>query len=175
MNNFDYLFKYICIGDVSVGKSCIIKRYTQDTFLDNYDSTIGVEFAQKILNVKDQGNNTKVVKTQIWDTAGQENFKSITRNYYKGSIGALLVFDITNRKSFENIQSWINEITQIANNQIQLILVGNKFDLSLVKREITEQEAQDYARKLSINYIECSAKTNFNIQEIFNVLTQQII
>jgi Ras-related protein Rab-2A len=124
MASYSYLFKYIVIGDTSVGKSCLLLQFLEKKFKFDHDTTIGVEFGSKIINVKD-----KHIKLQIWDTAGQETFKSITRSYYRGSIGVILVYDITNRDSFNNISKWLDETKSYANDKITVMLVANKTDL----------------------------------------------
>lgn len=124
MASYSYLFKYIVIGDTSVGKSCLLLQFLEKKFKFDHDTTIGVEFGSKIINVKD-----KQIKLQIWDTAGQETFKSITRSYYRGSIGVILVYDITNRDSFNNVSKWLDETKSYANDKITVMLVANKTDL----------------------------------------------
>ena len=124
MSSYSYLFKYIVIGDTSVGKSCLLLQFLEKKFKFDHDTTIGVEFGSKIITVKD-----KHIKLQIWDTAGQETFKSITRSYYRGSIGVILVYDITNRDSFNNISKWLDETKSYANDKITVMLVANKTDL----------------------------------------------
>lgn len=122
--NFEYLFKYIIIGDSGVGKSCILLRFIEDTFNPNLENTIGVEFGAKMVTI----NNTNI-KLQIWDTAGQEAFQSITRSYYRSAAGALLVYDITSLESFENIAKWLDEARINGNPEMVLCLVANKSDL----------------------------------------------
>lgn len=124
MSSYSYLFKYIVIGDTSVGKSCLLLQFLEKKFKFDHDTTIGVEFGSKIINVRD-----KQIKLQIWDTAGQETFKSITRSYYRGSIGVVLVYDITNRDSFNNVSKWLDETKSYANDKITVMLVANKTDL----------------------------------------------
>ena len=124
MSSYSYLLKYIVIGDTSVGKSCILLQFLEKKFKFDHDTTIGVEFGSKVISVND-----KQVKLQIWDTAGQETFKSITRSYYRGSIGVVLVYDITNRDSFSNISKWLDETKSYANDKVVIMLVGNKTDL----------------------------------------------
>lgn len=124
MSGYSFLFKYIIIGDTSVGKSCILLQFLEKKFKFDHDTTIGVEFGSKIITVND-----KQLKLQIWDTAGQETFKSITRSYYRGSIGVILVYDITNRESFNNISRWLDETKSYANDKVVVMLVGNKTDL----------------------------------------------
>ena len=120
--NFNYLLKFIVIGDSSVGKSNILLRYTQNEFNQEYQSTIGVEFGAKNIKI-----NNKIYRIQIWDTAGQENFRSITRAYYKNSVCALVVYDITKRESFENVQSWIQDCRNQSPKTIIMVLVLMKF------------------------------------------------
>ncbi|CAD8152693.1 unnamed protein product [Paramecium pentaurelia] len=169
MDLYHYLFKFIIVGDASVGKSCILLRYTEKQFRDEHDTTIGVEFGSQLLK-----KNDKTLKIQIWDTAGQESFKSITRSYYKGSIGVLLVFDITNRDSFHNVQKWYNDVNDQAASNCTIVLVGNKTDLES-QRKITTIEAKALADQYKMQYIETSAKTNQNIDFLFETTAQQIL
>lgn len=125
MASFAYVFKFIIVGDSSVGKSCLLLQFTDRRFKEAHDLTIGVEFGSRTLAL-DQGAN---VKLQIWDTAGQESFKSITRSYYRGAICALLVYDITRRQTFINLMSWLEEMLEHGYSKMQIILVGNKCDL----------------------------------------------
>jgi len=122
--NYDYIFKFIIIGDSGVGKSCIVQRFLENKFSDDQENTIGVEFGTKVMDVKD-----KQIKLQIWDTAGQEAFQSITRSYYRSSAGALVVFDLTNRASFENCVKWLEEVSNHGNPEMVITLLGNKCDL----------------------------------------------
>ena len=158
---FDYLLKYIIIGDQAVGKSNILLRYTQGEFKNEYQTTIGVEFGAKNANI----NNT-LYRIQIWDTAGQENFRSITRAYYKNSVCALVVYDITNKDSFNNVSKCIDDCKNQSPKTIYMILVGNKTDLE-DKREVSTEEGQELADKYGIDFYESSAKTGENIEEIF--------
>lgn len=122
--NFEYIFKYIVIGDSNVGKSCIVLRFIEGIFRKDQENTIGVEFGTKEIKI-----DGKIVKLQIWDTAGQEAFKSITRSYYRGAAGALLVYDVTSQSSFENIKNWLYEAQNNGNDEMVICLVGNKIDL----------------------------------------------
>lgn len=124
-NNYDFLFKFIIIGDSSVGKSCLLLRFTEGRYKTEHEPTLGVEFGSKNIKVADQ-----VIKIQIWDTAGQESFKSITRSYYKGSIAALIVYDITRRESFESISKWLHEVRSHSHEKVEIVLIGNKSDLN---------------------------------------------
>ena len=159
--NFNYLFKYIIIGDSAVGKSNILLRYIHDKFNEEFQSTIGVEFGAKNLKIED-----KIYRIQIWDTAGQETFRSITRAYYKNSVCACVVYDITNKNSFNNIKSWIEDCKKASPKTVFLILIGNKVDLE-DKREVSYEEGSVYAEKNGMLFFETSAKTGKNIEEIF--------
>ena len=159
--NFNYLFKYIIIGDSAVGKSNILLRYIHDKFNEEFQSTIGVEFGAKNIKIED-----KIYRIQIWDTAGQETFRSITRAYYKNSVCACVVYDITNRNSFQNIKSWIEDCKKQSPKSVFLVLIGNKIDLEN-KREVSYEEGSIYAQKNGMLFFETSAKTGKNIEEIF--------
>ena len=158
---FDYLFKYIIIGDAAVGKSNLLLRYVHGQFNEQYQATIGVEFGAKNLNIRD-----RLYRIQIWDTAGQENFKSITRAYYKNSVCALVVYDITKRVTFENVGSWIDDCRNQSPKTINLILIGNKSDLE-EQREVTYEEGKELADQNGIYFYETSAKNGQNVEEVF--------
>ena len=159
--NFNYLLKYIIIGDSAVGKSNILLRYIHDKFNEDFQSTIGVEFGAKNLKIED-----KIFRIQIWDTAGQETFRSITRAYYKNSVCACMVYDITNRNSFQNIKSWLEDCKKQSPKTVFLVLIGNKTDLE-EKRQVTYEEGAAFAEKRGLLFFETSAKTGQNIEEIF--------
>ena len=159
--NFNYLFKYIIIGDSAVGKSNILLRYIHDKFNEEFQSTIGVEFGARNIKIED-----KIYRIQIWDTAGQETFRSITRAYYKNSVCACVVYDITNKNSFQNIKSWMEDCKKQSPKTVFLILIGNKVDLE-DKRQVTYEEGSIFAEKNGMLFFETSAKTGKNIEEIF--------
>ena len=146
MDTYDYLFKILMIGNPFVGKSSIFTQYVDNSYSDLTFSTMGVDFKIKTLKI-----NNKYIKLQLWDTAGQERFKTLTRSYYRGSHGIIIVFDITNRDSFNNIRNWLYEINNHSEN-ICNILVGNKIDLA-DKREITYKEAKDFEDIHNLIYI----------------------
>ena len=166
--SYDYLLKYIIIGDAALGKSNILLRYIHGDFKSEYKLTIGVEFGAKNLEIKN-----KKIRLQIWDTAGQENYRSITRAYYKNSVCAILVYDISNRDSFEHISSWIEDCASQSPKTVFMVLVGNKSDLE-EKREITFEEGEDMAKKNNLMFFETSAKTGDNISRVFEDSAKEI-
>ena len=149
------------LGDSGVGKSNLLIRFTKNEFNLESKTTIGVEFATRTLVAQD-----KVIKVQVWDTAGQERYRAITSAYYRGAVGALLVFDITKYATFKNIEKWLNELRDHAEPHIVVMLVGNKSDL-VAHRAVSQQEADAFARKHGINYIETSALDASNVEEAF--------
>ena len=176
---YDYLFKLLLIGNSSVGKSSLLFRFVENVWDDNFVPTIGVDFVNKIFiiliqKLKTLEVNGKKVKLQIWDTAGQERFKNITASYYRGGNGVLVVYDITDRDSFENLNSWLIEIEKNANKNVYKLLIGNKSDLE-EKRKVTYQEGKDFATSNGMQFMETSAKTASKVQEAFELLTQEII
>ena len=159
---FKYVFKYIIIGNPSVGKSCILNQFLNNRFSEEYEITVGVEFGAKTIEIEDGSK----VKLQVWDTAGQESFKSITRSYYRGAAVALLVYDITNRQSFDSIINWLEECRINGNPELVLVLVGNKRDLAS-SREVSFEEAERFAKDHGMLFIETSAKTAENVSDTF--------
>jgi Ras-related protein Rab-2A len=129
--SYSYLFKFIIIGNTGVGKSCFLLQFTDQRFQHNYDMTIGVEFGSRTIDLDD-----KVIKLQIWDTAGQESFRSITRSYYRGACAALLVYDISRRDTFQQLNRWLDETKQNSNPNMVIMLIGNKKDLGDTKRAV---------------------------------------
>ncbi|KAH0792161.1 Ras-related protein RABD1 [Histomonas meleagridis] len=160
-NDYDYLFKVLIIGNSGVGKSCLLLRFAEDMFSDNYISTIGVDF--KIKKIELEG---KSIKLQIWDTAGQERFRTITKSYYRGSNGIVVVYDITDRESFEQVSHWMTEIDSHASSDVCRLLVGNKCDLD-DKRAVKTEEGEALARQFGIPFLETSAKDSKNVDEMF--------
>ncbi|KAF0890235.1 hypothetical protein E2562_023234 [Oryza meyeriana var. granulata] len=152
----DYLFKLLLIGDSSVGKSCFLLRFADDSYVDSYISTIGVDF--KIRTIEMDG---KTIKLQIWDTAGQERFRTITSSYYRGAHGIIIVYDITDMESFNNVKEWMSEIDKYANDSVCKLLVGNKCDLA-ESRAVETAVAQAYAAEIGIPFLETSAKDSIN-------------
>ena len=159
---FKYVFKYIIIGNPSVGKSCILNQFLNNAFSEEYEITVGVEFGAKTIEV--EGGDK--VKLQIWDTAGQESFKSITRAYYRAAAVALIVYDITARDSFEAISNWLEECRLNGNPEMTLVLVGNKTDLA-AQRQVSFSEGESFAARNNMLFFEVSAKTDIKINELF--------
>ncbi|XP_034265451.1 ras-related protein Rab-39A [Pantherophis guttatus] len=167
-----YQFRLIVLGDSTVGKSCLLHRFTEGRFPGpmHCDPTVGVDFFSRLVEIEPG----KRIKLQLWDTAGQERFRSITRSYYRNSVGGLLVFDITNRSSFEHVYDWLDEAKMhVQPFQIIFILVGHKCDLES-ERQVTRQEAEELASACGMKYIETSAKEAINVEESFTILTKDI-
>ncbi len=172
MNNAEYdvdiIQKIVLIGDSGVGKSNLITRFTKDEFNIESKATIGVECATKVLTVQ-----SSMVKTQIWDTAGQERYRAITHAYYKGAVGAIIVFDISKQESFNNVEKWMKEIQTGAAENIVILLVGNKCDLD-EEREVSKGQGQEYAELKGIKYVETSAMTSQNVESAFTDIVNKI-
>lgn len=166
--SYSYLFKIIIIGDTGVGKSCLLLNFIDKRFREEHDLTIGVEFVTKIIDAGGQK-----VKLQIWDTAGSESFRSITRSYYRGAAAALLVYDSTRRESFVNIMEWLNEARYNGNPDMSISLVGNKIDLQ-EEKVIGTEEAQAFARDNGLLFAETSAKTGAGVWEAFQLTAKDL-
>ncbi|XP_045788389.1 ras-related protein RABD2b isoform X1 [Trifolium pratense] len=196
---YDYLFKLLLIGDSGVGKSCLLLRFADDSYLDSYISTIGVDF--KIRTVEQDG---KTIKLQIWDTAGQERFRTITSSYYRGAHGIIVsifklvvrqqfpfyvilgnngviflfnllqvVYDVTDQESFNNVKQWLNEIDRYASENVNKLLVGNKSDLSESK-VVSSETAKAFADEIGIPFMETSAKNASNVEQAFMAMAAEI-
>lgn len=167
--SYSYLFKYIIIGDTGVGKSCLLLQFTDKRFQPVHDLTIGVEFGARMITVAD----AQQVKLQIWDTAGQESFRSITRSYYRGAAGALLVYDITRRDTFQHLSRWLEEAKQHAHPNMVILLIGNKNDLEH-RRAVSFEEGKAFADQNGLLFLETSAKTAYNVEQAFLKTAEQI-
>lgn len=159
--NYNYIFKYIIIGDMGVGKSCLMRQFIDKKFMADCPHTIGVEYGTRIIEVQGQK-----IKLQIWDTAGQERFRAVTRSYYRGAAGAIMVYDITRRTTFNHISSWLSEANNLASPNTILFLIGNKADLD-ASRDVTREEAEQFAKEHNLTFLETSAKTGENVEEAF--------
>jgi len=166
--DYDYLFKLLLIGDSGVGKSCLLLRFSDDTYTDSYISTIGVDF--KIRTIELDG---KTIKLQIWDTAGQERFRTITSSYYRGAHGIIVVYDCTDLESFNNVKQWLEEIDRYACENVNKLLVGNKSDLTS-KKVVNYQTAKEFADSLGIPFLETSAKIATNVEQAFMTMASEI-
>lgn len=165
-DEYDYLFKVVLIGDSGVGKSNLLSRFTRNEFNLESKSTIGVEFATRSIVV-----DGKRVKAQIWDTAGQERYRAITSAYYRGAVGALLVYDIAKHLTYENVDRWLRELRDHADDNIVIMLVGNKSDLRHL-RAVPMEEAKTFAEKNNLSFIETSALDSSNVENAFqHILT----
>ncbi|PIM99724.1 GTPase Rab11/YPT3, small G protein superfamily [Handroanthus impetiginosus] len=166
-DDYDYLFKVVLIGDSGVGKSNLLSRFTRNEFSLESKSTIGVEFATRSIRVDE-----KVIKAQIWDTAGQERYRAITSAYYRGAVGALLVYDVTRHVTFENVERWLKELRDHTDSTIVIMLVGNKADLRHL-RAVSTEDATAFAEKENTFFMETSALESMNVENAFTeVLTQ---
>ncbi|KAB5592116.1 Ras-related protein Rab-11A [Ceratobasidium theobromae] len=164
---YDYLFKVVLIGDSGVGKSNLLSRFTRNEYNVESKSTIGVEFATRSINV-----DGKTVKAQIWDTAGQERYRAITSAYYRGAVGALLVYDISKHATYVNVTRWLKELRDHADSNIVIMLVGNKSDLKHL-RAVPTDEAKALAVEHGLFFIETSAMDASNVEAAFqNILTE---
>ncbi len=166
---YDLMFKILILGDSGVGKSSLFLRYTKNEFNQDMRSTIGVEFGLKFLKIENFQ-----LKIQIWDTAGMERYRSITNAYYKGAKGVIIVYDICRKKSFENVDKWIDDFKSKADDDAVIILIGNKSDLD-EKREVSKEEAESKAQKNKFGFMEASAKDNNNVQKAFETLFHEIV
>uniref|UniRef100_A0A674PGQ0 small monomeric GTPase n=1 Tax=Takifugu rubripes TaxID=31033 RepID=A0A674PGQ0_TAKRU len=166
---YDYLFKLLLIGDSGVGKTCLLFRFSEDSFNTTFISTIGIDF--KIRTIELDG---KRVKLQIWDTAGQERFRTITTAYYRGAMGIMLVYDTSNEKSFENIKNWIRNIEEHASSDVEKMILGNKCDMT-DRRQVSKDRGEKLAIDYGVKFMETSAKSGLNVEEAFYTMARDIL
>eukprot|EP00026_Physarum_polycephalum_P012142 Phypoly_transcript_12418.p1 GENE.Phypoly_transcript_12418~~Phypoly_transcript_12418.p1 ORF type:complete len:205 (+),score=25.81 Phypoly_transcript_12418:458-1072(+) len=166
---FDHLFKLLLVGEPGIGKSCLLLRFADDTFAETYVSTIGVDFKIKSVDI-----GGKAIKLQMWDTAGQERFRTITSSYYRGAHGIMLCFDLAVQSSFEKLSDWLKDVAKYAPSNIAIMLCGLKTDLD-DQRSISKEEAEAFAHKNKLRYIEASPKDGTNVNEAFMTLTKDIL
>uniref|UniRef100_A0A6G3MHP7 Ras-related protein Rab-25 n=1 Tax=Henneguya salminicola TaxID=69463 RepID=A0A6G3MHP7_HENSL len=167
-DDYDYLFKIVLIGDSGVGKSNLLTRFTRNEFNLESKSTIGVEFATRTVSI-----HGKVIKAQVWDTAGQERYRAITSAYYRGALGALMVYDMAKHITYENMARWLKELRDHSDQNIVIMLVGNKSDLRHL-RAVPTEEAQVFAEENKLNFIETSALDSTNVEEAFLKILEEI-
>ena len=170
MSKKEAKYKILILGDSKVGKSCFLTRYADKTYQEDYLSTIGMDY--KIKNYELE--NGDIIKLYIWDTAGQDRFRSITSNYYKGADGIILIYDITKQETFNNVRNWITSIKEEAPAKVVLILVGNKVD-DEKNRAVPKSEGEKIADEYNLPFLECSAKSDINVTETFDVLIKKIV
>mmetsp|Transcript_62402 Transcript_62402/g.72589 ORF Transcript_62402/g.72589 Transcript_62402/m.72589 type:complete len:209 (-) Transcript_62402:28-654(-) len=166
--HYDYLIKFIIIGNSSTGKSCLMHYFIENKSKKSTTHTIGVEFGSKVLQI-----GAKSIKLQIWDTAGQERFKTITSSYYKGAHGVVIAYDITNKQSLKDVDNWLAEVEKHAHPKINKLLIGNKCDLEN-ERQVPYEEGKKKADELGIKFIETSAKDTVNVDSVFFTLANEI-
>ena len=166
--SYHFMFKFIIVGDSSVGKSCILKRFETNEFTEATPATVGVEYVSKRINIEDHQ-----ISLQIWDTAGQENLFSLVSSYFRNSCGILLVFDISRRSTFEHLTKWFTYVDDLANPNAKVIIIGNKSDLES-KREVKSLEAEIFATQRKCAYIETSARNGKNVNELFFKMCQDV-
>ncbi len=165
MTDPTYIYKIIVCGDGAVGKTSLIKRYSENTFSDNYITTVGANFATKRIQI-----NGKQITSQYWDMGGQPQFKIVRQNFYRGARGVIYVFDVSRRETFENLEKWREEVNEILDDTSGII-IGNKIDLP---RNVDEEEAREYALSINVQYFETSVLENINIQESMNKINEII-
>lgn len=166
---YDFLFRLLMLGDSGVGKTCMLRRFTESDFDTTHISTIGIDFKMKTLEV----DGTKV-RVQIWDTAGQERYQTITKQYYRRAQGVIFVYDITDKLSFKHIAKWVSDVDEYTTQKMETILVGNKCDDSL-KREVSKNQGTKLAGSYGMEFFETSASKNINISESFERLTELVL
>ena len=169
-NKKEPIYKLLVLGDTEVGKTCFLMRYTKNTYQDIHLSTMGMDSFFKTVEL----DNGKTINIQIWDTAGQERFRSLCKNYYKGAHGILLLFDVTNKKSYENVKIWMEQIKKEAYSRIAVILVGNKID-DIENRVVKNEDGEKIANELGLSYFEASAKTGENVESCFIALIKKVV
>lgn len=167
-DEYDYLFKVVLIGDSGVGKSNLLSRFTRNEFNLESKSTIGVEFATRSVQL-----DGKTIKAQIWDTAGQERYRAITSAYYRGAVGALLVYDVCKHMTYDSVERWLKELRDHADQKIVIMLVGNKCDLRHL-RAVPTEEARGFAERNALTFIETSALDSTNVEQAFHGILNEI-
>ena len=163
------VYKVLLLGDTTVGKTCFLMKYTDKTFQEVHMSTIGLDYRLKTMVLK----NGKNIKLQIWDTAGQDRFRAITKNYYKGAHGIILIYDVTSLQTYENVKTWINQIREEAPPNVVIFLAGNKIDME-EERKVKTEEGKSLADEFGLPFYETSAKNDININETFEDLVEKI-
>lgn len=169
MTTYNYLMKFILIGNSGVGKSSMLFQFIEDKFRDGLEPTIGIEFGTKLIKIDNMS-----IRLQIWDSAGQENYRSITRSYYRNTICAFLMYDITNRKSFDDVKSWLEEAKTYGNSTTHFVLLANKCDIQQ-ERVVSIEEGTKFAQDNGMAFFEISAKVNINVNKAFEYTVERIL
>lgn len=169
VSNTSNIFKILLLGDSNVGKTCIVQRFCDDSFIDGYISTIGIDFKQKMIKLKETQ-----IKLQLWDTAGQERFRALTTAYYRGAMGIIVVYDVANLESFQHIPYWFKNIDENASPSAIKILIGNKCDTDQSLRMVDKEQGASLAARFDVPFFECSCKHNINIHPMFLELCERI-
>ena len=169
---YDNLFKLVLLGDSCVGKSCLLVRFADDDFIENYSATIGVDFRFRSIN-----HCQRKVKLQIWDTAGQERYRTITNAYYKGAEGIILCFDLFKKQSFDNLDVWLAEVEKHGKTDVQIVVIANKTDAvdEGMEPEVSDADIVDFTKRTNIEVYKCSAKAGTNVETTFLKLTETLI
>ena len=167
MEDYDYLFKILLVGDEGSGKTSTLVRFVSDSFSEDTGSTVGVDF-----DVRTITHNSDAVRLQIWDTAGQERFHTIVSSYYRGAHAIIILFSVTDRESFEHLDAWLNNVNRYAGENVDILVFANKCDSS--DRVVSQEEIEEYAKKANIKIVETSAKEGTNIEEAFLELVKEI-
>ena len=170
MENYDYRLKLIIIGDANSGKSCLLEQFREGRFYAGSTHTIGVEFASKVVSISEHK-----VKLQIWDTAGQDRYRTVSRSYYRGALGAIVVYDITSRESFNHLPRWIQDAREQASKEVTIAVVGNKRDLAANERAVPMLDASRFCQERDLLFMETSALTGEAVVDVFELLTRRII
>ncbi|KAG7692893.1 hypothetical protein KL930_004240 [Ogataea haglerorum] len=166
---FDKTMKLLLVGDSGVGKSCLLLRFVDDKFNPSFITTIGIDFKIKTIEL-----NGSKIKLQVWDTAGQERFRTITTAYYRGAMGIIIVYDVCDENSFDSVKKWYQTVNQHAKDEAQLFLVGNKCD-DTESRQVSEKQGEQLAEELNVPFMEASAKSGLNVNEMFYKLASLIL
>ena len=167
--DYDEKIKLMILGDSTVGKTALLRKYCKNDFLGKYVTTVGIDFQMKYIDY-----NNKKIRLQIWDTAGEERYRVVTKNYFNASDGFIIVYDITSRETFKNINNWIEQITTICGENIKCIIFGNKIDL-INQRQVQKEEGQKLAQKYKFNFFETSAKNGDNVEEGFKSIINDVM
>eukprot|EP01028_Stygiella_incarcerata_P011779 TRINITY_DN685_c0_g2_i1.p1 TRINITY_DN685_c0_g2~~TRINITY_DN685_c0_g2_i1.p1 ORF type:complete len:242 (-),score=65.30 TRINITY_DN685_c0_g2_i1:283-1008(-) len=168
--DFDVTLKFILVGDSGTGKSSLLRRFIFDAYQADRPQTIGVEFGSRVVRLAD-----KTIKLQIWDTAGQERYRSVVRSYYRGAVGALVVYDVTCRESFNHVRQWIADTRSLSAREAVILLIGNKIDVPMEKKEVDHLEVSEYAQREEVSMLETSALTGAGVEEAFMHVVRRIL